>query len=190
MGHEVGKAEVQTGGETNPEVEGGTGAEDDGAGTGDDGARSEANQTPNVQPPSGASKIDAALDFEPIILAVSALREIAAAIAARVKKWTDQTPLLVVLGDKAFLAQIANWRALSMRIEVLEKAMEEVLHTEKEEAVPIPILAHASAGIEAVAYLLSFFKADTAYYGRPVALDSSALYPVVAGKLSPDLSVL
>ncbi|MGO8371114.1 hypothetical protein ACC808_22060 [Rhizobium ruizarguesonis] len=146
------------------------------------------SESTKVVPPTGETTINEKMDIEVVMLAVAAVREIAFDIADRVKHRISGEPGLVLLGDETWLAKIADWRAFSIRMSVVEEAMESlpVLHQQSGpalEGVFIPMLAGASAGIEAVANLLSFFKADTTYDGRSVAIDSSTLYPAIACRL-------
>ena len=142
-----------------------------------------------TEKPTGATEIDPGLDFEVVILALSAVREIAAEIALRVSHWAgeDGPATLVILADEGFAARLFEWQALAIRMGVLETAMEKLLRDRKPataglEGLLAPI-AGASAAMEAVAQLLAYFKADTEYSGRDVALDDSVLFPAIAGQL-------
>lgn len=134
-----------------------------------------------VQPPAGETTIDQTLELEVVLLAVSAVREVADGIARRVKSCMGGEKGLVLLGDENLLGRLADWRMLTVRMNALETAMNRLLT--HDEAPVTETFAAASAGVEALAQLLSYFKADTTYHGRAVALDNSTLYPALAGHL-------
>lgn len=169
--------------QTDPSTDGANGetGKDEGAGTGEAIA---------LEKPSGVTDFDDALEFEVVTLALSALQDIAGEIASRVRKWagSEASSILIVIADDGFSARIAEWQALAMRMGVLESAMEELLRERdaaaaRNEALSLAPIQGATAAVEAVAHLLSFFKADTTYGGRKPDLDNSALYPAVAGRL-------
>lgn len=148
----------------------------------------EESETSRVSPPIGATTINEQMDIEVVMLAVGSIREIAADIGARVKSRLGGGPKLVLLGDDSLLRKVAEWRAFSTRMNVVEEAIESlpVWRQEPEtklEGALVPMLSGASASIEALSRLLSFFKADTSYHGRSVAVESSTLYPALAGHL-------
>ncbi|MGO7359990.1 hypothetical protein ACCS66_35535 [Rhizobium ruizarguesonis] len=141
-----------------------------------------------VVPATGTTTINEEVNIEVVMLAVASVREIAVDIAGRVKRRIGSEPKLVLLCDEAWLGKVADWRAFSTRMSVLEEAMESLPALRQKsgsalEGIFVPMLGGTSAGIEAVANLLSFFKADTSYYGRSVAIESSTLYPALAGQL-------
>ncbi|MGI6245759.1 MAG: hypothetical protein ACOYJQ_08325 [Pseudochelatococcus sp.] len=141
-----------------------------------------------VTPPAGKTEIDDKITLEAGILAIAAARRIADEIAVRAGKAIGREPALVILGNETLAARIADWRAVSARIGVLEEAGESLLSSERGlvrslESRKLAGLAGVSAGVEALAHFLSFFKADIAYEGRDIPISEADLYPVIAGGL-------
>jgi hypothetical protein len=154
--------------------------EDAGAAEGGGGDTPQEPSEPPAPPAGRETTIEPALQMEVVLLAVSAVREIAAAIAKRVKSCMGEDKGLVLIGDESLLGKLAEWRSLESRIGVLENAMSRLVPSEGLETLS---LADVTAEVAGIAKLFSYFQGDTEYAGREVALDASTLYPALVGQL-------
>lgn len=142
-----------------------------------------------VTPVSGETTVDDKMDFEVVALTLDAVRRIADVIANHVYAKVGRTdpPAHVVLADGSLVARLAEWQAIAARIGAVEEGIEDMLlPVEPQDAHDeglAGILGQGTSAVEAVAKLLSFFKAETRYSGRAVELPAAALYPALAGRL-------
>ncbi|MER8512125.1 hypothetical protein NKH47_04120 [Mesorhizobium sp. M1060] len=139
--------------------------------------------------PSGATTIDDNVKIEVDILALGALREIAEQIATEISERAEKPNLVIIGGDELILAVRAysgfRTRALGLKAE-LKSLLAAVKPTTKAKPGLESMTAgldDASLAVQGLTTLLSFFKAETAYFGRSVELKETALYPALAGQL-------
>ncbi|TGE00744.1 hypothetical protein [Methylobacterium nonmethylotrophicum] len=143
-----------------------------------------------MTPVSGETTIDEKMDFEVVALTLDAVRRIAGVIADRVKAKVGriEPPAPVVLADESLVSRMAEWQVIAARIGAVEEGIEALLlpvePPDAHEEGLVASLGQATSAVEAVAKLLSFFKAEARYSGRTVELPAAALYPALAGRLA------
>ncbi|MES0133604.1 hypothetical protein NKJ88_01380 [Mesorhizobium sp. M0016] len=139
--------------------------------------------------PAGGTAIDENVKIEVDILALGALRKIAGQIASEISGLAEKPSLLIIGGDELILAARV-YSGFSARVIELRAELISLLKQVKPPTEAVPGLESITAGLDSASLavqslttLLSFFKAETAYFGRSVELKESALYPALAGQL-------
>jgi len=133
-----------------------------------------------VTPVDGIT-IDASMKIEVTMLTLGALQRVAAEIAARVAKKASGKS--VIIGSDGAIAALRAYQGFRRRLELLNTGLEDVLAA-KSAAESLRVgIDTATVTVQALANLLSFFKADTRYSGRDVELNQKVLYQTLAGRL-------
>ncbi|MGX9571536.1 hypothetical protein [Mesorhizobium sp. f-mel] len=136
----------------------------------------------------GGLDIDDKLDFEVHLLAMGALRGIAADIAKRVKSLVGSgSNAAILVADSSVVSAIADWRIMSRRMSSLQEALDSLLFdlepVEETESIEFAGgIGGLTNAIGAVSNLLSYFAADTTWKGRVVDV-VGALRPALLGQL-------
>lgn len=158
---------------------------------------------------SGTTTLTDSQDFEVTLLAIQAALLIADRIASDVDTaigaatlagTAAETKATVILGDGSLLADLADWRAVSARLDMLDEAIRRAVsagspgdtetlaedHAAGHAEDPLLALATLDTGLAAISKVMSYFNADTSYFGRTVTLDDATLLPALAGALTAD----
>lgn len=162
-----------------------------------DGAGADVDEGVGVQQPSPetvtpSTVIDDKTNYEVTALVVESIRRVGSEIAGRVSRLLDPETSIVIIAGQDVLKQITAARALALRIAILEEAMAGVLPRREEgqrsedgknEGI-LGGLGSLTAVVEAAAKLLAYFRSETKYLERNVAVDGSVVRNVVAGALA------
>ena len=139
--------------------------------------------------PAGGTTIDDNVKIEVDILALGALRKIAGEIAAEISELAEKPDLVIIGGDELTLA-VRAYSGFRTRAMALKAELNSLLAAVKPTMEATPSLESITAGLGSAALavqglttLLSFFKAEAAFFGRSVELKETAFYPSLAGQL-------
>lgn len=137
----------------------------------------------DVQPLAGGVTLEE-LNIEVDLLALASARSILATVAQRIKALA---PTLVVIGDETLPTAARAFREYQDRVKLLEGELTSLLARQSSEAgepeFPTAGIAAAGSAVAGIASLFSYFRTETAYFGKKVDLKATALYPMLAGAL-------
>ncbi|PND27627.1 hypothetical protein [Sinorhizobium sp. M4_45] len=154
------------------------------AGEGEEEGQGQEPASPEVERTTEATTIGDDVRIEVDILALTAARKITGTIADQVAKLS---PDIVLVGGEGVAATARAFIAFRERanrvISDLEKLQAEPKLAETKPTEEGPVLG-AFELVKGVASLMSYFKAETNYYGRKVELTEAALYPLLASHMS------
>ncbi|UIK19518.1 hypothetical protein [Rhizobium leguminosarum] len=141
-----------------------------------------AAQVPDAEKPVEATTVTDDVRIEVDILALTAAGRITATIADRIVAFK---PDIVLIGSENLSATARAFAAFRERAEQLIKALDSLPTDAKPagEAAATESSLAALDFVKTVANLMSYFKAETNYFGRKVELSEAAIYPLMAGHL-------
>lgn len=149
---------------------------------GEDGAGGDgAAQIPDAEKPVEATTVTDDVRIEVDILALTAVGRVTETIADRIAAFK---PDIVLIGGENLSASARAFDAFRERAEQLIKALESLPKDAKPAGEMAATESLAALGlVKTVANLMSYFKAETNYFGRKVELGEASIYPLMARHL-------